>query len=239
MSNEDLLALIEEQRSIMIEVSTGGYDKMAASEEEYKKRRVLIRDELQRRKIQDPSTFVSLRGWYDRWSSGDLPQYKNRRAFINAMYDTLTEQISRQLQIGSRLFDEPIGWDRVDRVLEKLRQNLELATSEEDYQSLGLLCRELLISVAQAVYQAERHNSGNESFSPTDSKRMLEYFNIELSGGPNEEARRHAKAALDLANALQHRRTATFRAAALCAEAAASVVNVVAILSGRRIPSHA
>lgn len=224
----------------MIEVSTGGYDKMAASEEEYKKRRVLIGDELQRRKMQDPNTFVSLRRWYDRWSSGDLPQYKNRRAFINAMYDTLTEQISRQLQIGSRLFDEPIGWDRVDRVLEKLGQNLELAASEEDYQSLGLLCRELLISVAQAVYEAEKHNPGNEPFSPTDSKRMLEaYFNIELSGGPNEEARRHAKAALDLANALQHRRTATFRDAALCAEAAASVVNVVAIVSGRRIPSHA
>src|SRR6476646_7939865 len=122
----------------MIEVSTGGYDKMAASEEGYKKRRVLIRDELQRRKIQDPNTFVSLRRWYDRWSSGDLPQYKNRRAFINAMYDTLTEQISPQLQIGSRLFGEPIGWDRVDRLLEKLRQNLNVATSEEDYQSLGL-----------------------------------------------------------------------------------------------------
>ena len=111
-----------------------------------------------------------------------------------------------------------------------------LTTSEEDYQGVGLLCRELLISVAQAVYDAEKHHVGGQSVSVTDGKRMLEgYFGVELVGGSNEEARKHAKAALDLANAVQHRRTATFRDAALCVEAAASVTNIVAILSGRRI----
>lgn len=37
---------------------------------------------------------------------------------------------------------------------------------------------------------------------------MLEwYFSVELRGGANEEARAHAKAALKLALALQHKRT--------------------------------
>ena len=52
----------------------------------------------------------------------------------------------------------------------------------------------------------------------------------------NAIARRHAKASLDLANELQHQRTAAFRKAALCAEATASVVNIIAILSGVRDP---
>jgi hypothetical protein len=66
---------------------------------------------------------------------------------------------------------------------------------------------------------------------------MLEaYFAVELAGGANEEARRHARSALDFANAVQHRRTATFRDAALCVEATTTVVNVIAIVAGRRDP---
>ena len=64
---------------------------------------------------------------------------------------------------------------------------------------------------------------------------MLEsFFTSELSGVGNEETRAHARAALKLALALQHKRTADFRFAALSAEATLSVVNIVAVLGGRR-----
>jgi hypothetical protein len=64
---------------------------------------------------------------------------------------------------------------------------------------------------------------------------MLEaFFNTEFKGKGNEEARAHAKAALRLALALQHKRTADFRMAALCAEATSSIVNILAVLGGRR-----
>ena len=68
---------------------------------------------------------------------------------------------------------------------------------------------------------------------------MLEGFiAAELAGSSNEEVRRHAKAALALANSLVHRRTATFREAAMCAEASTAVVNLLAIISGRRDPTQ-
>jgi hypothetical protein len=126
----------------------------------------------------------------------------------------------------------------VDRGVEKFRHAIETATREEDFQGVGLLCREVLISLAQAVYVTERHpTSDGVEPSETDAKRMLEaYLMHELAGGRNEAARRHAKAALDLANDLQHRRTAGFRDAALCAEATSAVVNLIAIISGRRDP---
>jgi len=60
------------------------------------------------------------------------------------------------------------------------------------------------------------------------------FISTELAGGANEGVRRHAKAALTLVNELQHNRTATYRQAALCGEALTAVVNLLAIVSGRR-----
>jgi hypothetical protein len=65
------------------------------------------------------------------------------------------------------------------------------------------------------------------------------FIETELAGAAKEEIRKHAKAALGLAVALQHRRTADFRMAALCMEATASIVNIIAIVSGRRDPRQA
>jgi hypothetical protein len=147
----------------------------------------------------------------------------------------------RPLFVGQRLgsvavFAEPTGWPKVDRQLQEVRSRLDEADTEEKYQAVGLLCREALISVAQEIYDTERHPPTDEATpSDTDVKRLLDsIFAAELKGSPNEEARAHAKAAVKLALALQHKRTADFKMAALCAEATSSVINLLAVLSGRR-----
>ena len=135
------------------------------------------------------------------------------------------------------VFKEPTGWEKVDRQLQEARFGLDTARSEEQFQSVGLLCREALISVAEAAFDPARHLPV-DSVEPsrTDARRLLEaLIGTELRGGSNEEARAHARAALKLAVALQHRRTADFRMAALCCNATASVINIVAIISGRRV----
>lgn len=141
---------------------------------------------------------------------------------------------------GTRIeiFDEPTGWPRVDRQMDEVRSRLREASTEEQFQAVGLLCRETLISLAQAVYDRQRHPTlDGVAASDADAKRMLEAFvAVELAGNANEEARSHAKAALRLALALQHDRTAAFRTAALCAEATASVVNITGVLAGARTP---
>ncbi|WP_051383478.1 hypothetical protein [Bradyrhizobium sp. WSM3983] len=134
------------------------------------------------------------------------------------------------------VFEEPTGWQKVDRQLQEMRLRLDSAETEEQYQGVGLLCREALISVAQEVYDPTRHPLiDDKTPSDTDAKRMLEaIFEAELKGSSNEEARAHAKAAVRLALALQHKRFADFRTAALCAEGTWSVVNMLAIIVGRR-----
>lgn len=141
-------------------------------------------------------------------------------------------------KIGGRvsIFKEPTGWEKVDRQIQEARLRLDTAKNEEQFQAIGLISREALITLAEIVHDPMRHPSVDGiSPSKTDAARRLEaFFEAELKGGANEEARSHAKAALKFAAALQHKRTADFRTAALCAEATASVVNIVAIVFGRR-----
>ena len=130
------------------------------------------------------------------------------------------------------------GWARVDRTMIEIRERLQEASTEEQFQAVGVLCREALISLALAVYDPEHHPPfGEDSVVPsdTDAKRMLDrYIEVEAGGSSNAAIRKCARAAAELANEVQHRRTATFRNAALCAEVTIGMINVIAILDGRR-----
>lgn len=238
IGTEDLIRTVEAQRNLMMAVSTGG-PKIAAVNEEYCKHRVVIASGLRERHLRDPNPYKDLWEWYGKWSSGDLPSWQSRRQYIGELYSPLLERLaSGPSQRGAEVFEEPTGWTRVDRCIGEARARLAEAETEEQYQTVGLLCRETLISLAGIVFDPAVHEAvdGVEP-SETDAKRKLEaYLNTELQGETNKISRRHAKAALDLANELAHKRTANFRLAALCAEATASVVNIVAIISGKRDP---
>jgi hypothetical protein len=137
-------------------------------------------------------------------------------------------------KIGTRksIIIEPTGWEKVDRQIQEIKFRLGTSNTEEQYQAVGLLSREALISLAEATYNPDKYPLIDEkSPSKTDAARMLEsLLEIELKGGTNEEARAYAKASLKLALALQHKRNADYKMAALCAEATMSVINIVSIL---------
>jgi hypothetical protein len=184
--------------------------------------------------VENTLPFDDLWTWHGRWSAGDLPSYQSRRVFLNQIFNAL---IARVRQESGREF-EPTGWRRVDRTILKTKTHLAVAKGEENYQTVGLNCREALISLAQIVWDPERHPSVDHvPPSPTDAKRKLEAFiAVELATNANEQARKHARAALDLAVGLQHKRSANWRDAAICIEATTSVVNLIAIVQGRRDP---
>jgi hypothetical protein len=160
----------------------------------------------------------------DGWSLGEVRQISGRPVFAAS-------------KVGHvEVFQEPTGWAKVDRQLQETRFRLDTAETEEQFQTVGLLCREVLISVTQEVFDSSRHKPSDGVVpSETDAKRKLEaIFESDLKGAANEEASAHAKAAVRLALALQHKRTADFKTAALCAEGTFSVVNMLAIMTGRR-----
>lgn len=118
----------------------------------------------------------------------------------------------------------PTGWDRVDRVVEEMKERLKSADTEEKYQTIGMLGRETLITIAQQVYDSSKHKViDGVQVSTNDSKRMLEAFiNTEMKNC-SDKAIKFARAAVDLANQLTHDRNATKREAELCLIAVASV----------------
>lgn len=162
--------------------------------------------------------------------------YAERRQYVRELFKPAIRAVSGRTfaTVPER---EPTGWERVDRGLAKARADLDVAAAEEAWQAVGLLCREVIISLAQAVHDPEVHPTTDEKgtvISRTDARRLLEaWLHHEYEGGSNKEIRAHIRASLDLANNLQHRRTATRKLAALCLEATSSAVAVVAILAGR------
>ncbi len=124
-------------------------------------------------------------------------------------------------------------WSRVDNSIAEARAQLENASIVEQFQAIGILCRESLISAAQTVYIPERHPSLDSVLpSKTDAKRMIRaFFTAELAGGSHKAVRRYANATLNLANELQHKRNATFKDTALCVEATDALVTMINIVS--------
>jgi hypothetical protein len=224
-----LLAELLIHREMMISVATGG-SRIQDVDDFYRAREFRVRRDLPS-DIQYENPHSDLWSWYRLWSAS-LPQYKDRRVYVRELFDPV---ISAVLTVPS-LPSEPreaTGWDRVDRVLAKSRTQLQAASAEEDCQAIGLMCREVVISLAQAVYDPEIHTSlDGVRPSPTDANRMLEsYISHVFPGESFKEVRAHARASLALALNLQHRRTATKQLAALCLEATASTTAVISIIA--------
>ena len=234
MDDEELLAALDRMKTTMIAVATGG-PRIGEVNDEFGQLFREVDDELDRRGVADRPPYSDLWQWYARWSLEDLPKYQDRRVFVTRLFSPITNAVRRR----SGPTKEPTGWLRVDRQMDEARRRLGQASTEEQFQAVGLLCREVLISLAQEVFDPVRHPTDAEvRVSATDFKRMIEaYISVELRGSSADEARRHARSALDLALRLQHQRTAGFRDAAICMEATGSVVSIVAIMSGRRDPA--
>jgi hypothetical protein len=218
----------------MIAVATGG-PRIGQVQAEFAKDYAEFKAELSNRGLENPLPYRDLWEWYGRWSSGDLPSWQSRRQFVNGLVEDFVRKL--QSQPGQTAI-EPTGWPRVDRNVTEMRRRLESALTEEQFQAVGLLCRETLISLAQAVYDAILYPTlDGVSASSTDAKRMLEaYIAVTFAGSAHEALRKHARASYDLAAVLVHRRTASFRDAAACAEATTSIVNLIAIMAGLRDP---
>lgn len=237
MTDLELIKIIEHLRNVMVVTSTGG-ESIQGQNQEFIDQYTAADIELRKRKISNPIQYSDLWDWHGRWSSGDLPTYRSRREFLANLFNPLLQQLRA---IASGKTGEsfiPTGWLRVDRIVGEARQCLAEAKNEEQFQGIGLLCREALISLAQAVYKLEKHPTLDGVVpSETDAKRMLEaYIAKELKGSSSDEARRHARAALDFTLALQHKRTAEFRQAAMCVEATTAIINIISITSGKRDP---
>ena len=124
------------------------------------------------------------------------------------------------------------GWERVDRSIEEMQSRLKVANTEEQFQAIGMLGRETIITVAQQVFDGALHKT-DDGIEPseTDAKRMLDAFlGCELSGASKERTRKFTKSAVDMANHLTHDRMATKRDASMCLVSVTAVASLVKLI---------
>ena len=171
--NTDLIREIESQKALMVAVSTGG-PRIQDTNDEYKDRRLRIKAALLRKDLEDPNPYSDLWAWYGKWSSGDLPSYQSRREYLSELFQPLLDKLNiEEIERPSEPTFEETGWPKVDRGVDGIRMALETAKSEVDYQTVGLHCRETLISLAKAVHNPLTHSpSDGVEPSPTDAYRM-------------------------------------------------------------------
>ena len=128
-------------------------------------------------------------------------------------------------------------WERLNRTIIKIKKDSMSARNEEDFQGVGLLCRETIISLAQAVYDPIIHGQFDETgvnIGKTDAVRMISnYLSVKLSGNSHEEMRAYAKTTNKLANMLTHKRTASKRDMMLVTSATISLINFIGILEDK------
>lgn len=224
-----LLAELLIHRAMMTSVSTGG-PRIQDVDDFYRARQARIIQSLPDG-VEFSNPHTDLWDFYHYWDA-NLPQWKDRRRYVKEMFTPAINAIARRSSLPL-VYREPTGWERVDRALSKSRDQLASASVEEDFQAIGLICREAIISLAQAVYDPAIHESPDGvTPSATDANRMLDgYIGQALPGPSNKEVRAHARASLALALNLQHRRTATRQLAALCVEATASTAAVISIIA--------
>jgi hypothetical protein len=224
-----LLAELLIHRAMMISVSTGG-SRIQEVDDFYRARQARILQRLPD-DVEFNNPHADLWDFYHYWD-GSLPQWKDRRRYVREIFAPAIAAIAKRSSLAS-IRREPTGWERVDRALSKARDQLASASAEEDFQVIGLICREVTISLAQAVFDPAIHQSPDGvPPSATDANRMLDaYIGHAFPGQSNKEVRAHARASLALALNLQHRRTATRQLAALCVEATASTTAVISIIA--------
>jgi hypothetical protein len=217
--------------STMVSVATGG-QRIQDVNEKYQKVYSKASKTLKGLKIQNPNQFSDLWEWYQKWRSGEMPRWADPRAFIRSMYKDLMKTIEES-DTGEFQELDIQGWIRIERAIGEIRKRLIEAENEEQFQAIGLICRETIISLAQEIYVREKHPPvDNVEPGETDAKRMLDaYIAVEMAGQENENIRKYAKASLALANELTHRRTATKKLARLCSSATTNLVNVIRIIT--------
>jgi len=233
-SKQEFVKRIDYLKNTMVSVSTGGQN-IKDVELQYKKVYKEVNQQLKKLDIENPNNYDSLWSWYGKWKN-DFPTYQERRVFINDMYKELINSLSEVE--NTRIVDVKVdlsNWEKINRSIFEITKREQQAQNEEQFQAVGMLCRELIITLAQTVYNSEKHQSidGTE-ISKTDAKRMLEaYISVVLAGNDSEDLRSYAKVTNRLANALTHKRTATKKEMMLCTSATLALINFVGILENK------
>lgn len=125
------------------------------------------------------------------------------------------------------------GWEAIEDRLQQLIARFSTASELDDFQDVGRRSRELLIDLANNLFDPAMVPAGQSVPGSSDAKAKLElYFNARFAGGTNADLRAFMKKTHALANAVAHSPTVGRAEAYACARAMVLLVRVPQMWSG-------
>lgn len=178
--------------------------------------------------------FDSFRKYWRR--NGGHGNWQVRREMVDGIFEPLHELLDQReansmtWSLATPISPRPVtGWPRVDEEIAEMRRHFNSATSQQDYSNVGNDCVALLEALSAVVYVHDKHGEfGKPEPSVSSTKARFDRFvEIEVSGTENSYVRKLARAAIELAQAVKHRReTATRTDAGIAADSVILLVNI-------------
>lgn len=163
--------------------------------------------------------------------------WQARRDIIDEYFDPL-HQLLDEREAGSiastlatAISPHPVtGWPRVDEEVSELRRHFESASTQQDYSNIGNDCVAILEALSAVVYDHDKHmRAGEAEPSIASTKARLDRFiEVQVAGSDNAELRKLARAAIDFAQAVKHRRATVSRTeAGIAADSVILLANIL------------
>lgn len=233
-NKQSIIKKLEIEKKVLTDVGTGILRIEKGINERYKEDHKNLCALLKQLCLNHPNIYMDLWDWYGDYKEKGLSSYQSRRTYINQLYAEIIDIIvnSKEHDSSSARY-EPIGWECVDNSIVKMKRILVNASLTEDYQSVGMYGREVLITLAQLVFDKDKHPSiDGTDIGSADSKRMLEaYIHYHLKQRDNPRELKFAKSTIDFSNELTHNRTASALDAELCYNAVSTTISIVGIIN--------
>lgn len=134
-----------------------------------------------------------------------------------------------------------VGWPRVDEELSELRRHFETASTRQDYSNIGNDVVAVLEALSEVVYDHSTHGQAGEDEPPVASTkaRLDRFIEVSLDGAGNAPLRKLARASIELAQAVKHRRgTATRLEAGIAADSVILLSNLLRRVHGDPRPEQ-
>lgn len=162
--------------------------------------------------------------------------YDKRRAYLDAIFmpllNRLDELEEQQHESHLAIAVSPrscLGWPAIDDEISQLRRRFGSATTEQDYNAVGVACVRILESLGDVVYDPEKHLRDGETPPPRDKtkNRLDRFIEVTLPGAGNEELRKLAKATVETAHQVKHRATPNRQTAGIVSDAVILLANML------------
>jgi hypothetical protein len=222
----EMIELLEQQRSLLIDVATG--KAIPAVNDEYTQRRRLLAPALLRLGVEDPFPWRDLWQWYGFYKD-EYPTYQSRRDLVHARSDQLLNELEVRQSSDLSDWENPAeSWEVIETRLDGLKVEFDGAKTLDDLQDVGRRSREILIDAANVAFHQWMLPKGVDLPSRNDAKRRIDYFLAEIAPGDSYEAlRKVVRASHDLNNTVTHSASVTRANAFAAAQATILVVRTL------------